>query len=122
MRKLLLTSLNAIISIALLAWLIPSVSYQDIPTLVMAGVVLALLQLIVKPILKLLFLPINIITLGLFGWVLHILILWLLTFLVPGFELRPTVFLGVQLGEFGTLILVSFMLSLIQSVVGIVVR
>ena len=53
------------------------------PTAVLAAFVLGLLSTILKPILKILALPITILTLGFFGLLINILIFWLITF-VPG--------------------------------------
>lgn len=122
MKKLILSILNAILSIALLAWVFPSVTYLDYTTLIGAGIVLALLQMFVRPLLKLLLLPINIITLGLFSWVINVFVLWLVDAVVPGFDILPTVFFGYQLGSFGTLLLMTFMLSLAQTFVGIFIK
>src|SRR5258708_4119385 len=65
-----------LLSLALLAFLVPSISYGNFTTLVVDSIVLTVLQKIVRPILQILFLPINIITLGLFAWVINVLILW----------------------------------------------
>lgn len=119
MRGLVSAILNSILSVALLWWIFPSVSIIDWSTLIGAGLVLGVLQLFIRPILKLLFLPINIITLGVFSWVINVFILWLATQLVPGFSIEPMIFLGYQLGQLGTFILITFMLSLAQSFVGI---
>lgn len=122
MKSLVSSIINAILSIALLAWIFPSVNYGNYTTLAIAGLVLALLQTIVRPVLKLLFLPVNIITLGLFSWIINVFVVWLVTIIVPGFDIQPTIFLGIQLGEFGTFILVTFLLSIAQSFVGIFIR
>lgn len=122
MISLLKTILRAILAIALLAWVFPSVTVIDFSTLIGAGIVLALLQSIVQPILKLLFLPINIITLGIFSWVINVFVVWLAIELVPGFDIQPTIFLGIELGSFGTLILMTFMLSLAHTFVGIFIH
>lgn len=119
MKSILHALVNAVLSIALLAWIFPAVSYLDYSTLVIAGVVLGLLQLFVRPVLKLLLLPINIITLGIFSWLINVFILWLATVIVPGFEIQPMILMGVRLGEFGTFIVMTFMLSIAQSFVGI---
>ena len=47
--------------------------------LLSAGGVLSILMLIVKPILKILFLPINIITFGLLSWMVNVIVIYLLT-------------------------------------------
>jgi putative membrane protein len=50
-----------------------------------AAVVLALVNLLVRPLVKILTLPITCLTLGLFSWVVSALMLWLTSALVPGF-------------------------------------
>ena len=122
MKSFIFGVINCILSVGLLWWIFPSVSVADWTTLVGAGLVLAVLQMFVRPILKLLFLPVNIITLGIFSWVVNVFIVWLATQIVPGFEIEPTVFLGFRLGEFGSFILITFMLSLAQSFVGIFIK
>ena len=116
------TVLNTIITIAILAWLVPGVSYSSWVTLIIAGVVLALLQMLVQPVLKLLFLPINVVTLGLFSWVINVLILWLAIYLVPGFHINNLIVLGVPLNKFFSLLTVSFLIGLIQSFVKIFIH
>lgn len=59
-----------------------------------ASVVWLLLNKIVKPIIKLLLLPINLITLGLFSWVISVITLYLLQFLIIGINLQPHDFMG----------------------------
>jgi putative membrane protein len=108
------------LSIVILAWLLPSISYMNWTTLIIASIVLTVLQKIVRPILSILLLPINIITLGMFSWVINVLILWAATAIVPGFHIDQIVLFGVQLGAIFSLILVSFLLSLIQAVIDLV--
>lgn len=112
MRSILITA----ITIAILAWALPSISYMNWVTLLLASVVITILQKVAKPVLKLLFLPINIVTLGLFSFVINVFLLWLATYLVPGFQINPMVLMGVALGEFGSLLFVSVIISLIQNI------
>jgi putative membrane protein len=106
-----------LLSIIILAWLLPSISYLNWTTLILASIVLTLLQKIVRPVLSVLLLPINVITLGMFSWVINVLILWLATAMVPGFHIDQTVVFGYQFGYLPSLIIVSFLLSLIQAVI-----
>ncbi len=110
-RSILITA----ITLAILAWLLPTIGYLNLITLILASLVLTLLQAVVKPVLKIFFLPINIVTLGLFSLVINVFILWLATFLVPGLQISPMILLGVRLGKFGTLLVVSFIISFIQN-------
>ena len=114
--------LATIITIAIIAWLVPGVSYGSWVTLIIAGVVLALLEMLLRPVLKLLFLPINVVTLGFFGWVINVFILWLATYLVPGFQINNLTVLGIALNQFFSLLVVSFLISLVQGFVRIFVK
>ena len=53
------------------------------PTAVLAAFIFGILSVTVKPLLKLFALPITFITLGLFGFLINVLVFWLITF-VPG--------------------------------------
>jgi putative membrane protein len=55
---------------------------------IIASIVLALVNTIVKPILFVLTLPLTILTLGLFLFVLNAICLWLTAVLVPGFRVQ----------------------------------
>ena len=92
-------------------------------TYIIGGVVLSLLFVIVKPILSLITLPLNIITLGLFSFLINAIILYLLTVLVPavsvvGFRFKGLSFLGfvvpqVSVNIFFAFIIASALMSLI---------
>ena len=112
LRPILITA----ITIALLAWVLPTVGYVNLVTLILASLVLTVLQKLIKPILKVLFLPINIVTLGLFSLVINVFLLWLATFLVPGLNIQPMIINGLAFGEFGTLLVISFLISFIQNI------
>lgn len=55
---------------------------------VTASLVLGLVNLVIRPIVRLLALPLTLLTLGLFGWVINALMLWLVSALVPGFSVN----------------------------------
>lgn len=62
-----------------------------VPTLrvaILASLVLGLINLVVRPIVRLLALPITLLTLGLFGWIINALMLWLVSAIVPGFHIQ----------------------------------
>lgn len=85
--RLLVTSLAVILA----AYVIPGVTVSSFGTAVLVALVLGLLNIFVKPILLFLTLPINILTLGLFSLVINIIILYLASALVPGFEITSAV-------------------------------
>jgi len=81
--KWLLTSLFILI----LPYIIKGVKVTNFLTALLVSLVLGILNVIIKPILILLTLPINILTLGLFTFVINGLMVLLVTQLVPGFEI-----------------------------------
>lgn len=73
---------------------------HDIKTLLTAAIIWLLLNKIVRPIIKLLLLPINLITLNLFSWVISLLTLFLLRMIVEGISIIPYQFPGASFEGF----------------------
>lgn len=69
-------------------------------TILLAGFTLSLLMLVVHPMLKILFIPINLITFGLMSWLINVIVLYLLTLFVPEVIVKPWVFLGATWAGF----------------------
>jgi putative membrane protein len=88
--------------------------FHDAKTLVTAAVIWLLLNKIVKPIIKLLLLPINLITLNLFSWVVGLITLFLLPLIVSGIKISPYDFPGISYQGFS---IPSFHLNLFLSFV-----
>jgi putative membrane protein len=82
--KLLLHWIIATLAIIIAAYLVPGVTITFLGALI-AAVVLGALNLFIRPILLVLTLPINILTLGLFSLVINALLVLLAAHLVPGF-------------------------------------
>ena len=74
----------------------------------LAALVIGLLNTIVRPVLVVLTLPVTLVTLGLFLFVINALMFWLAAWLLDGFQVRD--FLAALIG------------SLIYSVIGIVIE
>lgn len=68
---------------------------HDARTLITASIIWLLLNKIVKPIIKLLLLPINLITLNLFSWAVSLITLFLLPLIVGGIKITPYDFPGL---------------------------
>ncbi|MBI2634929.1 MAG: phage holin family protein [Parcubacteria group bacterium] len=66
------------------AWLVPNIvfNYEFIALLKLA-LILALVNTFLKPVLKLIFSPLILITLGLFTFVINIFLLWLVVYFTP---------------------------------------
>jgi putative membrane protein len=85
MRFLLVWILNAV-ALLIVAYLFPGVQVLDWKAAAVAALVLGLLNMLVKPVLVLLTLPITIVTLGLFLLVINALLFWAVASVVPGFH------------------------------------
>ncbi len=69
---------------------------KGIYTLLLAGFVLMLTTLVIKPIINVLLLPLTLVTFGLFKWVAYAVTLYLVTLIVPGFKLLDFAFKGLS--------------------------
>lgn len=67
------------------AWLIPGIHVAGFVSALIVAIVLGLINMLIKPALKLITLPINVVTLGIFNLILNALLLMLAGFLSPGF-------------------------------------
>lgn len=121
MKKLIRSIVITILSVALLAYFVPEISVANTMTLILAGTVIGLLNLTLRPLLKALFLPINLLTLGFFNWIINIGLLYLALWLVPGFMIGQITILGWELSSFWSLIFFSFALSLTNSVISSII-
>ena len=76
-------------ALALLATtVVPGIVFKgDILTLLVAGAILGLFNLIVRPLAMLLSLPLLILTLGLFYFILNAILLWVASALIPGYSI-----------------------------------
>lgn len=94
-------------------------------SLIIAALALTLVNLLVRPIINLLLLPINLLTLGMFRWLVNVVTLYLVTLLVPQLIIKPFLFPGfnyqgfnipqIYLNYFWSLTLSSFLISLTSS-------
>jgi putative membrane protein len=85
MVKMLIRLLIQALAVFITAWLLSGVSVNDLYSALIVAVVLGIINTFVKPILAFLTLPISVITLGLFSFVLNALLILLVDHLVDGF-------------------------------------
>lgn len=88
----------------LAAYLVPGIVYSgNVVYLLVAGLVMGLVNILVKPLVTLLSLPLIIVTLGLFYLVVNGLMLWLVAALLPGLSVQgclPAILGGIVIGVF----------------------
>ena len=99
MRILLSIVFNAVALYAT-AMVVPGISFRgNIGMLLVAGAIFGLFNLIVRPVALLLSIPLLIVTLGLFYFVLNGILLWVASFFLPGYNVA-----GVVPGIVGSLV------------------
>jgi putative membrane protein len=86
MIKLLVRWLLLAAALLLVAYLYPGVTVSSFGAAMIAAFVLGLLNTIVRPLLVLLTLPVTLITLGLFLFVINALMFWAAAYLINGFN------------------------------------
>jgi putative membrane protein len=107
LRLLLVWLINALALIAV-AYLMPSISVATFGAALVAALVLGLVNAVVRPVLVLLTLPVTVLTLGLFIFVINGLLFWMVGTWLEGFAVA-----GFWAGVFGAILfsLVSWALS-----------
>ncbi|HYG55768.1 MAG TPA: phage holin family protein [Burkholderiales bacterium] len=106
-RLLAAWAINTLALIAV-AYLIPGITVSSFVTALIAALVLGLVNAVVRPILILLTLPVTILTLGVFIFILNGLLFWFVGYVVEGFNVS-----GFWAGFFGAIVfsLISWLLS-----------
>lgn len=126
-RKILKYFLVNTASLYLINLVISGLSFSEgVTTLLLTGLALTIASLIIKPIINLLLLPINLITFGLFRWVSYAVMLYIVTLVVPGFEISKFYFSGlstywitipeISIGGMLAFITFSLLISIISSI------
>lgn len=111
MRRLILWAATALTLFGL-AHAHMGIAVATVGTAVIASLVLGVVNLVIRPIVRLLALPITLLTLGLFGWVINALMLLLVAAIVPGF----------RLGGFLPALWAAIILAIVSGVVNWVMR
>ena len=76
------------LAVYITAQVLPGVSVENFLTAVIVSVVLGIVNTLIKPILFILTLPATILTLGLFTFVINVLMVYLVATFVPGFHVN----------------------------------
>lgn len=99
MAKLILRALIGALGLWLASRLVAGIHVDTVATLLIAAVVLGLVNAIVRPVVFVLTLPLTVVTLGLFLFVLNAAMLGLTAALLPGFRID-----GVFAAVFGAIV------------------
>jgi putative membrane protein len=95
--KLILTWLLAACALLVVAYLYPGVQVQSFTSALIAAAVIGLFNAVLRPILVILTLPVTVITLGLFLFVINALLFWAAASVLDGFQVNG--FVAALLGS-----------------------
>ncbi|MEZ0287119.1 MAG: phage holin family protein [Candidatus Paceibacterota bacterium] len=103
---LLIRLLVTALSLLIVSYVVPGFAVSGVFSAVVAALILGLVNLLIRPLLLILTLPINMVSLGLFTFVINALMLLLVAKIVKGFDIA----------SFGTAILAAVILWLVSMV------
>ncbi|NDV56956.1 phage holin family protein [Bacteroides sp. 519] len=106
---LILSILISSVAVYFTAWLLPGISVKSYGSAVLVAIVLGVLNAIVKPVLQFLSFPINILTLGLFTFVINALIIMLASWIMGN---------NFHVSNFWWAMLFSIIVSLVSGIIG----
>lgn len=85
--KLLIKILLNTFALWIVSYLIPGFYFESTQALIVTAVVVGIVNTFIKPVLQIIFIPISIITFGITAILINVVLLWGVSYLVPGFEI-----------------------------------
>lgn len=85
------------LAIIFVAWLVPGIEVENFQSAMLVTVIIALINIFIRPLIVFITLPINILTLGIFTLVINALLLMLAGYLAPGVDVEG--FLSAFIGS-----------------------
>lgn len=96
--------------VILIAWIVPGITVSNFISALLVVVVIALINIFIRPLVEFISLPINFLTLGLFGLIINALLFMLAGKIAPGFQVEG--FWSALLGS----IILAVMMPLINKI------
>ncbi len=83
--KLFITLISSAIAVAVASYIVPGVVVASFATAILVAIVLGVINAVIRPVVTFLTLPVNLLTLGLFTFVINALMVMLASAVVSGF-------------------------------------
>ncbi|BCX14899.1 MAG: membrane protein [Patescibacteria group bacterium] len=106
--KLLMRLIINVFALYVVEYLVPGFRLENIWAATVAAIVIGIVNTFIRPVLQIITLPISIVTFGLFSLLINVGLLYLASFVVPGFEIA----------NFLTAFVASIVLSLVSWFLG----
>lgn len=84
MKKLIVKILLFAVAVVVASFYLPGITIENLVTALLVGVAVVAVNIFIKPIVKLICLPINFMTLGLFSLVINVALMYAVVYFVPG--------------------------------------
>ena len=104
LMKLLVKLLLNIIALWVVSFLVPEFTFDSTQALLVTAIVVGVVNTFIKPVLQIIFIPLSIVTFGVTAFLINVVLLWGVSFVVPGFEID----------SFWTAVIASIVLSLVS--------
>ncbi len=88
------------------AQIVPGFKIADVQTAFLAAVIIGLINIFIRPLLLIITLPINLLTLGLFTFVVNAIVIWLASLVVT----------GMQIENFMAVLLAAIVVSIVSTI------
>lgn len=133
MRKILVSLLSTVASFYVAGYFLLGFQIDNSwPAYLIASLVFVIFNFVLSPVIKLLLLPINLLTLGLFRWLSNVLVLYLfdlvydgiriIAFTYPGYSSSVISIPSGDLNLFWVLVLSSLLMSLTYSIISAILQ
>ena len=112
MRYMMASLIAATLAFLAAAYVLPGFTVKDWVAAALGAIVLGIANAVVRPVIILFTLPVTVLTLGLFLFVVNGLVLWLVTLVVP----------GIAVANLGWAIAAAVVISLVNAALGAVLQ
>ena len=102
--KLLITLTLNVFALLIVSYLIPGFTFDSLWATIVTAIVIGVVNTFIRPVLQIIFIPLTILTFGITAFLINAVLLWGVSFLVPGFNIE----------NFLTAVIASIFLSLIS--------
>ena len=102
--KFLLKLVLNIFTLWIVSYLVPGFIFDSTQALIVTAVVIGVVNTFIKPVLQIIFLPLSIVTFGVAAFLINVVLLWGVSFVVPGFQIE----------NFLTAVIASIVLTLVS--------
>jgi putative membrane protein len=93
-----------ILALAVVSYLVPGFVFETLWDTIVTAIVIGVVNTFIKPILQIIFLPLSIVTFGVTAFLINVVLLWGVSFVVPGFYIE----------NFTTAVIASIFLALVS--------